>query len=288
MCMRSALVLISFFSLTNFSFCQNDTIFPNNGASWYVKSWTYDDPGIQYGHYECEILTDTFDSLGYTWSTMRNGQNDTIGWVAVDSGKVFFRGHGQLSSGLGHLYDADTIMLVYDFNLEVGDTINYAFTPMVVQSISISNFLGTPKRVFELSSGNGCCYDSWIEGMGSTEGFFRPAMTFFELGFILCSFNGHYVDSLSNNYDLSYDSPFTCEQLSAEENKMQSPPLFGSDWIQVNLSDKNQIQIYSVSGALVHAQEIPAGSFRADLSFLKDGIYLIQIGSDQSYRFVKY
>jgi hypothetical protein len=286
--MRSALVLFSFLTLTNFSFCQNDTIFPNNGASWYVKSVTYD-MGTWYGNYECELLSDTFDSLGYTWSSMVNQNNDTLGWVSVDSGKVYYKGESWVGSGLGHTYDGDTIFVLYDFTKEIGDTVySYADGPMIIDDIYLSNFLGISKRTFELSSVSPGYSDIWIEGMGSTSGFFRPFFSVFELEFILCSYNGHYIDSLNNYYDLSYDNPFTCEQLSAEENKIQSQPLFGSDWIHFNSSEKNQIQVYSISGALILVQDIPAGSFRADLSFLQSGIYLIRIGTDQSYRFAKY
>lgn len=266
---------------------QNDTIFPNNGAYWNVTSFTYDFPGTYYGHYDYELLNDSFDSLGYTWSTMRDGDLDTIGWVAADSGKVYFKGENTIYSGLGHEYQGDSVFVLYDYTKEIGDTIySYVYGPMTILDIYESNFLGLPKRTFELESITPGNSDTWIEGMGSTGGFFRPLFTFFEVGFILCEFDGNYMDSLGNIYNLTYDPAGDCETLSVLTLTNTNSPKFGSNWIETDLDKKSDYTIYSISGTKVFQGTFPIGVFRTDLQFLDNGIYIIQIEASLYFKFI--
>jgi hypothetical protein len=265
---------------------QSDTLFPNIAAYWNVKSVTYD-PGTFYGSYKCFLLSDDFDTLGKTWSTMIDDGWNNIGWVAVDSGCVYYKATGPIGNGLGDVYDDPSVYKMYDFNLEVGDTAYYDDGyPMVIQNITISTFLGIPKRTFELSTGQGH-EDTWVEGLGSTDGFFRPVFTSFETDFSLCFFNGEYVDSLGVTYSLAYDNPDECENLSVEIPDHVTTFTVGDDWVSIDSPESSELVVYAITGNVVLRSNINEGKTTVDLSDLKPGVYILHSDQNVNRKFQK-
>lgn len=284
--MKNLLLIILFFHCFIFVHAQNDTIFPNVSGSWNVKSWTYGASDIIYSGYSCKILEGEEDTLGNLWQRVVNGEDDSfLGLIRSDSGKVYYHGVNTVYFGLGHFYDGDSTVVLYDFNLTVGDTIDLYYE-MIVDSITTSDFLGVSKRKFYLSNHMEGVSDVWIEGMGSIEGLFRPVTNMFELGLILCNYTGNYEDSLGTPYTLMYDNPATCEELSIENPTVPIQVKILNNKINVVLEEPKLVQIYSLSGQLLYSKMAFEGLNHISLSPFPSGIYIVRVGNNFHEKFI--
>ncbi|MCH2233681.1 MAG: T9SS type A sorting domain-containing protein [Crocinitomicaceae bacterium] len=262
----------------SFTQAQDDTTFANNSAYWNVKTWTYGIFDIEYGGYSCEMLNVTVDTLGHQWKSLVNGSSDLVGLVRIDAGKVIYQGINTIGFGLGHSHEGDTLVEMYDFNLEVGAAYP-GYEPLYLDSITTTNFLGVPKRTFHWSDGTGGAEDTWIEGMGSVNGFFRPVMSSFELGFNLCLYDGEYTDSLDVDYSLNYDNPSTCETLSVNPIEHEIRFTKGPNWIQFETKESLPLSIYNLNGQLMYNEQLGSGVSFLELDFLNSGVYVVNVGN---------
>ena len=113
----------------------------------------------------------TLDGVDYRIVWTRTIYNTSIsGLVREEGQRVFFR------RWLGQSYDRE--VLLYDFNLTVGDTITISWgeTPLIVIEDSETEVNGTMRRQLGLGLYFGenvsrQADEYWIEGVGSTYGF---------------------------------------------------------------------------------------------------------------------
>ena len=283
---KTALIIVSVLGL-NGALGQVDTLFPNGGTRWIVGTHIWDGMGDAYDHYKCEILNDSIDTLGYTWSTMIDEQNDTVGLVMVDSGKIYYLSINPMDLGMQSFYDPG-IYGMYDFNLELSDTAYFREGyPMIVDSINYTDFLGVSRRTLHLSGMAG--WDIWVQGMGSIHGFFHPVFSTFESEASLCSFTGNYVDSLGQSYTLTHGNQILCESIGIEEFETTNPVLKrGNDWTEIQLHHQEVVSIYNMSGVLVFTEMFPEGISRITYSSFSKGLYIIKIGTIHSERISNY
>lgn len=99
----------------------------------------------------------------------------TFGFIRVDtSSKVFFRPLHQISTGQYFELPKDQDHLLYDFNVEVGDTVFWKTgTGKIVTSIDtirLDNGVRRKQIVFGRMPGWEFDNDLWIEGIGSSKG----------------------------------------------------------------------------------------------------------------------
>lgn len=75
---------------------QSDTLFPNVSGSWDMTTTTWDWDGqnmnFEYWSHHLEYFTEpSVEEFGFTWGTVHDG-NGPVGLLAVDSGRVYYRG----------------------------------------------------------------------------------------------------------------------------------------------------------------------------------------------------
>ncbi len=195
------------------------------------------------------------------------------------------------------IYPGDTTQcLLYDFNLNVGDTINYGcnnwggcfiITVTSIDSILIGN---TYRKRFNLS--NFPSY-SLIEGIGSTSGLLEPICPFEYFGTLIC---------FSQNGQSIYPDTTTICQIITETNEghhkpgMVISPNPASDKINISFpataSENVTIKIYSITGEIVLEEEniypdligkskAPFSNFQLPISNFQNGIYFLSVQTEK-------
>ncbi len=199
--MRKELFLLTFLSIA-FNSLQAQPFLPivKEGAVWhqwvgwgappdpsYDANWTY------------QLIGDTvINGLGYKKLIATAGWNwwftGFTGALREDSGKVYYKQLYDTISNEGNWcldmngwwtdsIDMSSEVLLYDFNLSVGDSF-FVYRVNYVGSVTLAD--GLPRKRIELSTDsihNGSSwYDwmEWIEGIGSTEGLIEGGCLMFE------------------------------------------------------------------------------------------------------------
>lgn len=252
----------------------SDTLLPNVYGAWSIKHWQYDGWSVSDGYYS-SFYYETYDTItwnGQLWNMLHVDGVD--GLIRSDSGKVYCRGW---FDPLPFQYaPADTAeQLLYDFNMEVGDTAYFeeGTFPVIVESIGVSNILGVSKKAWLLDNG-----DEIVQGLGSMEGLFRPWRNLFEANEWICEFEGFYKDSSGVAYD-HYFSTSAC-LLEMEETSVESIRCtFAQSQLRVSLAEPEQLMIYSSDGKLVYHSGLESGDTFLNLDDLGSGLYICRIGS---------
>ena len=177
-----------------------------------------------------------------------------------------------------------TESVLYDFSLEVGDTApHYSFTQQfpIVQSIDTINIGGVLRKVINFSHSNdidvwfsnGTNYMqelSWIEGIGSTQGFLFPFVESSEYG----SFANVLVCYSSNDSIIYHNSHFTdCMPTNTITSPESTPsitayPNPAKDRVTLEFGEArfSTLRLVNAAGATV----LPSGIYSCILSG-KDG-----------------
>jgi hypothetical protein len=162
--------LIFFMLKISFSFGQSYTPFPDSNAVWvnhhysFGSGWPdYIDPEdvSEIKNYCVNGVDTIIGSETYTQVTLCG--SNYVGAIRDNGGQIFY-------------IPADSIdeELLYDFTVQVGDTIPYAFDiwsysePLIVQNIDSTFISGTYRTIISFENGG----DYWIEGIGCIGGLF--------------------------------------------------------------------------------------------------------------------
>jgi len=177
--------------------------------------------------------------------------------------------------------------LIYDFNVNIGDTINY-FEPYIVDSIDsiyISNQYR--KRIF-IHSIISSFSDVWIEGIGSIYGVINSMtegvvgirfelLCFYEndtLSYIDSSYNECYYNTYNVIENISVNSPFIIYPNPATQT--------------INISFNNQqnmpytFELYNYYGEIICKKQI-INSTSFELSNISNGIYFYIIKDNKNF-----
>ncbi|MBA2408092.1 MAG: T9SS type A sorting domain-containing protein [Chitinophagales bacterium] len=175
--------------------------FPDTLASWSEAGGGCDEPGnptwCSYDGFHFELAHDTiidskvYTLLGYqqsySYDAIFNGSfwdyfegnyllffpGNIVGAIREDSSKkVWFRAlYNSFTVGgfpTMQTFPQDTDILIYDFNLQVGDTVDWKAYSQVVEAIDSIQLLNTDwRKIYQFDWG-----DFWIEGIGSNLGLF--------------------------------------------------------------------------------------------------------------------
>jgi hypothetical protein len=170
-------------------------------------------------------------------------------------------------------------MLIYDFTLNLGDTINlWDDDPMIVDSIvnkPINN--ENRKHIYFSYPGYPSLSELWIEGIGSNRGILEPGSGTFEGGssWLLCmKENGAIIYSNPN-----YNSCFLITKIEEINNSLiEAYPNPAEDLIKI--SNLENIRIESISLFDLSGQKIrdfDKSKTELDLSRISTGIYLLKL-----------
>jgi Secretion system C-terminal sorting domain len=298
--MKKYLQFFSTLFVANIATAQVYQPFPTNSAIWREK---HTGLATECTDYQYTITGDTIvndltyhklQKTGVSYIQSFNGlcTGDILGPIDdyagcfredIEAKKVYF------------LYPTETIeLLLYDFNLQVGDTVPSLITDQQILTVSsidsvLLNGIYHKRYAINNCDGSGGFIPLYfMEGVGGTYGLLRFSLCPFEdFNNLLC---------FSVNEQLIYNDPdFTedCVLISvgAEENKFEKSvllyPIPANDILKIKF-DKHKsmataIGIFNALGTAVKSQQIVAGvqETSIDLSDLADGIYfaIIKQGS---------
>jgi hypothetical protein len=263
--------------------------FPEYGAVWnQIESW-FDGTCDGTSNYSIFFGSDTtiganvyhkLKKSGYEYSTTCGGGGyfyyDSIALIRQDiaSKKVYY-------------YCAGVDSILYDFNLQIGDTLNatkvhwgYYIPDVVVSSIDSVVVFGNYRKRFNFNSNlgfNSCPDTSIIEGIGSTAGLFTiPSNCFESYAWLTC-------------FSQVSDTSAMCTIISKVENidnkQMQvliyPNPIQSNTTLVCNFTLKNtELKIWDSFGRNIINRKINNSLYPLDFEFLSQGIYFYQVVND--------
>ena len=327
---KKELLFLFFIVSAKYSFSQNYHPFPDSIARWSECSFFV---GAQTGGNTYDIHRGWFYALGNdtlinsinytlvgvqsTWdyqldngvvtskhNSPINPPGEIFGAIREDSSKKvwfrnFFHNMNELYLRCGGLYElaADTEILLYDFNLHLGDTIHFGSTFRTVLNIDSIMFSdGIYRKRYQVDWGGPCMNDYWIEGMGSSLGLFGAyeAAPCSQDSYQGCSMNCFWLNEENMISFPNYSSMVECDSSNypwgvgidlIDESDPEYHSINGKK-IVFHLKDRefleNEIEIYNEIGQLVLNDKIENQNVEMDLSNLSEGIYFYRIADDYS------
>ena len=203
---------------------------------------------------------------------------------------IFIRSEGQK---VFVKYNTDAEFLLYDFSLEIGDTIvvdiwNFP-QQMVVENVQYDNIAGSLRKVIYFEQQPGAPTESWTEGIGSSYGLLNRGSFAIDAEHRLLCFR--HMDQ-SVNFTLIEcffpDAPDDCHFLTGTKDEIENEfnlniyPNPASELINISAENLNadhlKIELYSYLGNKINIdQKNGGGFFTINISQLNSGIYFIKI-----------
>jgi len=284
--MLRSVVMILVLSLCVLGHGQNDSIFPNVEGNWVTYRTCWDahvPPYPLVTHTYTDYFLDTnfrYVSDGLNWDPLI-GVWDYIGAIAVDGHRVLYKQWMLDVTGGFDLGDSLPRVL-YDFDLNVGDTAygNDESSIRMVEAVDTIDFGGHMRKRLHLTWG-----ETWVAGMGSSLGLFRPFQEEFECICQADYFCASYADSSGSSYQICAD--FTSvQETGSSVRAMTVSPVPADVLVRIEL-DKNQgpLRIFKGDGALVLEVQKPSSSEVLDISSWPSGPYIASTSSERK-RFV--
>lgn len=200
------LLCTSLFFVGSVAYSQNDTLVSNSAAVWNFKNVILDpNGGSQVWSTYDSLVNDSVLIDNKHWSTYFLSEDLTpTAYILVDSGKVYAK-----FQRYDIIQDTTSILLLYDFEVEVGDTAHSdpSFGDAVVTHVGDTIVSGQVLKTYHFSN-----LDVWIEKIGSVNGLLTPLYFLTDFGGQrqLCSYHGEYKDSLEVTYFLDIIDESTC------------------------------------------------------------------------------
>lgn len=317
-------VLLSLIS--SFSIGQYQTPFPDSLATWRFQNWQYADPGdpnsqtsyssvtlhardtiYMNGHFYSRLFADGSEFIYTPENCLYDG--NLVGYHRIEGDKVFYikeptadwadwayfdGADYQVELYSYYNFNTEDEILLYDFGLTVGDSFAITkYDTIIVESIDsvlINNYMY--KRLnFDVSlCGPSNLPDDyhWIEGIGSSFGYFPYADCFESGGKALCFHEYFYTGLFAYPDSTSSYEPENgyCwilqlgqDDLSLEPNFIASPnPVV--DLLHLEFIDEqNSIQISNSTGEIMDQFISNGYSLIYDLSEFSQGVYFVRVNN---------
>lgn len=282
--MKTTLRLI-IFSMTLFISLQSfsQTLIAE-GKNWSIKNGYYPPSGgSTYGTKSSRIEGDTIINLIHykkiksTWDTVWTSNDGPDGFIRMDSTKkVFF------FDGIEHL--------IYDFNLQVGDTFvgnsylaNHLYTLVVdsIDSVTLENGVKN-KRILFGNNISGYPTEYWIESIGSnfgliSTGFYLCIADFdFEL---LCCKNQNELLFMNQTFNTCYFSSVGINSTAADNISIFPNPTKNNVIIKSNCI--KSIELSNYNGQVIIKKTVDNNTYSIDLTKEPKGMYFLKVISDK-------
>ena len=178
--------------------------------------------------------------------------------------------------------------LLYDFNINSGDTVSIqnpwaGDIDLIVFSADTVELSGSKHTQYKMGihdplSGNPMIMESWISGIGSTNGLFYSGFSYVDIGYDLLCF--HEKDDLI--YSKSQDGLCGCIKVGIDDKSQTSSiiayPNPAGDCLYINKDKDQTVTIENLSGV----EFIRTTANEIDISFLPDGIYLVNLHNENN------
>jgi len=255
--------------------------FPTTNATWTFQY--YDDFHNPTGNISRYYITGDTLILGRTYKKISGGSFIVGNWNSGgirDSNKVIY-----------FIPDtSSTEYVLYDFNLNIGDTLSYpefggfGYPEIIawdVDSVLASD--GWRRRIF-LNTG-----DYWIEGIGADHYLFAPTAFMGVSGndrFQCMTTDSGFIYQVGNCFTDVHDEFLTTSRISISPNPFQtSTTLYSS--IQF---ESAELKIYNSIGAMVRDEKIKMhqSELTIERGDLKEGIYFLQLICNDEQHMLKF
>lgn len=269
--MGSRFLLIAFVVGAPFCHGQNDTIFPNVNAEFQLAWPCMEPPNNPYVLYE----NHTFEAQpaismdGLEWGTV--DPPGGMGLIAVDALRVLYHGLD------GQHIPAGTTVVLYDFDLAVGDTAYWdeynGFGHALLVQIDTVSVLGRARRQFTFNNG-----DHWLEGIGSLMGLFRPLyQSSFGCADPTFSYCADYVDEDAVAYTIcSEDIALGLDIQNAEVKKIHPNPSNGR-FTLTTTSASGSYRVLDTRGSEIRRGHLQGRETVVDLMGAAPGLYVMEV-----------
>jgi hypothetical protein len=287
--MKKTLFFLIFYSFLAISYGQvNDYVpFPGEHATWItIQQNLIDAPGYWNVNQIFKLMNDTIiDSQEYHAIFTNNPPNSYFCAFREENKKIYFR-----------FKDDSSDFLLYDFNLNVGDTMFYNFfdptteeynhNKKVIAIDSISLLNGEVRKTYRLASISHFYLsdDIWVEGIGSItwKGLFNPLVT----NYLLNGDNFKFGYFCNDNQDLFFDSDCEIHQcdveLAVNESEIKYIALYPNpcnDIITITTTNHviESIELYNSIGQLIKSEIINKYDYTMPIKYFNPGIYFLKI-----------
>lgn len=179
--------------------------------------------------------------------------------------------------------------LLYDYNLQLGDTLPDSFVIpkgkyFVVSKIDSINFNGKYFKSFNYLNSNQN-EKLWIEGVGSVNGLIEQTLGYpFEAGYVLTDFCNSDFSDCSQKMNLSSGRLISkARKIAIYYNQINYSFSIDESKIPGDLKE-SFVAVYNILGVNVYNQKITEAKTEIDASQLPKGIYLLKLFvSDEVY-----
>lgn len=256
----------------------------DSGAVWNVETIGLGIPFFTYNGYKIYFSGDTtFNSNSYRklWyqhlysyqaqgATVLEGTNNPgphflFAAMREDSSKKIFFRPFDVSPFYCYRFQPDSEYLIYDFAVELGDTVSWmSYPPNIVANIDSLQLLnGEWRKVIHLTGFWGL--RDWIEGIGSPWGLFSSYDTYADCGNVLTCY--HHNDDIFYEEHLDFPIYINCDSIEGIVSVPQpelidlifkADPNPASDFLFINFSSSvfstAQIKITDVPGRILFSE----------------------------------
>lgn len=264
------LLVIASFLITQILTAQN---FISENKQWNVKEDFWGDVYTEIFKIQGDT---TINSITYqkVWRTEDSTLTDwwLMSLIREESNVVYF------------LYYNDEERVMYDFNLETGDTAyitNYFCDQMeiVIYNVDTINYLGVDRKRWKLDDFG---YEYWIEGIGST---FGPLYSYYytctaDLSFsLLCYYENDTLRFIEEGEDDCFQSSVGIDETINSLSRINISPNPSSNLISLKLpisstpTDYINLSIYNTNAQEVMTRHMTEPQTIIDISTLPRGVY---------------
>lgn len=176
-------------------------------------------------------------------------------------------------------------VLMFDFSLNIGDTLNSTYTtdgtPIVVNTITNEILLnGAIRKKWTFDNGH-----FYIEGIGSSQGFFSPTFTLLGAWLETNCVN-------DNNVHLYGNRCFTIlglseAQVSDSALKVYPNPVKDRLIVEGAIANPVDFKLYNLYGQIILTKKLSSSVVEIDVSNLPKGMYMLSIHGEDSQKIIK-
>ena len=305
--MKRILLVLSFMSLINMSYAQTNVYhkFPAYVAEWKGTFGGYQSPGCYEFTYSLNYNEQYIGNLNYHVITLNKINHsfdmtgmcnfNSIPWYSSSSPgairedtiarKVYF-----LETG------STTEKLLYDFSLNVGDTVKTCITTLCMPGVVITQIdsvliNGNYRKQWTVER-PGCLFNDHgkiIEGIGSTMGLLEQMVNFEWWGTLTC-FSQDYINMYSIDTTICpLPIPLNANYLANKINNFIIFPNPSKNSITISQTEPtfNKYEIFSLNGKLVAESKITSNLQKVDLTGYAEGMYIVKLIGTQKVEFKK-
>ncbi len=268
--------------------------FPDSGAVW-SEMYTSEETMDVYENFALSgkdtIINDIYYKKLYIFydKTFDKNQAKCIGGIREDENKrIYSKGDTVIHNDKPFWLAEPPLdeMLLYDFSLEIGDTIKNgnSHDEIVVMDIDTILFGNTLRKVFKLSH-----HVEWIEGIGNTRGLLYSSGDIAiggSNGYLICFIQNDSVLYHNDYYDncfpplLNIDNIYSNIDITVFSKREEKLICF--KWRNCKI---NRIELFNVQGVLIDVINLSNNSIEANYptNRMQSGVYIYRANNSNGY-----